>query len=117
MGDEYSAYNPELGNSTFQYNVGIALSKLRSESIQNGTAVTVPVIDQYAIRLSRYYSRDLMQNINSATTICFVNAISDSSRTVKEVLDEYRNSMREYGAQHLLDQANAIINRTSSQTY
>jgi len=117
MGDEYSGYDPQLGNSTFQYNVGVALNKLRTDAIQNKTAVAVPVINQYAIRLCRYYSRDLMQNINAATNTCFADAITDSSRSVKEVLETYRAAMRECGAQPLLDQANALINKTGLQIY
>jgi hypothetical protein len=117
IGDEYSGYNQQYGDSTFQYNTGTVLNEMRKTAIEDGSAVEVPVIDLYAVRLSSWYTRDLMQNIQLAANDCFVNAITDSSKTVKEVLDEYRIAMREYGAQHLLDGANEIIGRTGSQKY
>jgi len=117
MGDEYSAYSQQYGDSTFQYNTGVALSEMRKTAIENGTAVQVPVINQFAVRLSSWYTRDLNQNITLAANDCFVNAITDDTKTVKEILDEYRTAMRGYGAQHLIDGANAIIGKTGVQTY
>ncbi len=117
MGDEYSGYNQQYGDSTFQYNTGIALSELRKTAIEDGFAMEVPVIDLYAVRLSSWYTRDLIQDVQLAANDCFVNAIMDSSKTVKEVLDEYRVTMRECGAQHLLDGANSVIGKTGSQKY
>ncbi|HPF56586.1 MAG TPA: extracellular solute-binding protein [Clostridiales bacterium] len=118
MGDEYGGYNSSLyGDAASQYNTGVALSELRKNAIENGTAVEVPVVNQFAVRLSSWYTRDMYQNILLAASDCFVNAITDDTKTVKEVLNEYRTAMRGYGAQHLLDDANSIIGKTGVQTY
>lgn len=60
---------------------------------------------------------DNTYDIASAFKTCIINAITDSKRSVSEVLGEYRTTMKTLGADLVLSEANTAIGKTNTQSY
>jgi hypothetical protein len=57
------------------------------------------------------------RDIYQLYTKCITDAITDQSRTVSEIVDEYRIAMYDMGGNAVLDAANASIGKTTAYYY
>lgn len=87
------------------------------DSLKKGLIVEVP----------SFYQTTILNNVNTAIRNdnyirilymdCIKNALTSSTRTVQQVVDDYREEMFNYGGNAMLDQINAAIGKKTAYYY
>ncbi len=98
-----------------------AQAKLLNDSLQNGTVIQLP--PEYQIIQSATYNgytengSNQYNNLYKLYSRCFFDAIRNSDKTVRQIVDEYKAAMHDLGSNQILDEMNAAIGKKTAYYY
>ncbi len=87
------------------------------DSFKKGLIVEVPAFYQTTIYNNINAAINKDRYINTLYMDCIKNALTSSKRTVKEVVDGYREEMFKLGGNQMLDEMNAAIGKQTAYYY